>query len=135
PRTAGLPQNAVSCLPQSSKRLPHCAVFLAVSSYGGVHCSPSQLPRLPYMTGVSLGVRCESQSKALFGLAGIPLLLLRHRRHVCSKKGKSVECVVEHEIIRFSRLRLMDDLARLVETLQGKSEVGEIRVQIQSIRC
>ena len=37
-------------------------------------------------------------------------------------------------IIQFSRLRLVDDLPRLVEALQGKGVVGEIRVPTYSIR-
>ena len=80
------------------------------------------------MTGIRLGVGCERQSKVLvIGLARKPLLLFRHRRGVRPEKGKSVESIVEYEIIQFSRLRLVDDLPRFVEALQGKGVVGEIR--------
>ena len=54
------------------------------------------------------------------GLARKPLLLFRHRRGVRPEKGKSIESIVEYRIIQFSRLRLADDLPRLVEPLQGK---------------
>ena len=80
------------------------------------------------MTAICLGVGCERQSKVLFGLARKPLLLFRHRRRVRPEKGKSIESIVEYEIIQFSRLRLVDDLPRLVEALQGKGVVGEIPV-------
>ena len=36
---------------------------------------------------------------------------------------------MEYEIIHFSRLRLVDDLPRFVEALQGKGVVGEILVR------
>ena len=79
------------------------------------------------MTGIRLGVGCERQSKVLiFGLARKPLLLFRHRGGVRTEKGKSIESIVEYAIIQFSRLRLVDDLPRLVEALQGKGVVGEI---------
>ena len=83
---------------------------------------------LRQMTTISLGVGCERKSIVLFGLARKPLLLFRHRRGVRPQKGKSIESIVEHEIIQFSRLRLVDDLPRFVETLQGKGVVGEILV-------
>ena len=35
----------------------------------------------------------------------------------------------------FSRLRLVDDLPRFVEALQGKGVDGEIRVRTCTIRC
>ena len=82
------------------------------------------------MTSIRLGVGCERQSKVLFGLARIPLLLFRHRGGVRPEKGKSIEGIVEYEIIQFSRLRLVNDLPRFVEALQGKSVVGEIAVVI-----
>ena len=73
------------------------------------------------MTGIRLGVGCERQVHILvIGLARKPLLLFRHRRRVRPEKGKSVESIVEHVIIHFSRLRLMDDLPRFVKALQGK---------------
>ena len=82
------------------------------------------------MTAIRLGVGCERQSKVLvLGLARKPLLLFRHRRGVRPEKGKSIESIVEYEIIQFSRLRLVDDLPRFVEALQGKSVVGEICVR------
>ncbi len=88
------------------------------------------------MTSIRLGVGCERQSKVLiFGLARKPLLLFRHRGGVRPEKGKSVESIVEYEIIQFSRLRLVNDLPRFVETLQGKGVVGEIGVQSCLIRC
>ena len=37
-------------------------------------------------------------------------------------------------IIQFSRLRLVDDLPRFVEALQGKGVVGEILVPTYPIR-
>ena len=82
------------------------------------------------MTAIRLGVGCERQSKVLIiGLARKPLLLFRHRRGVRPEKGKSVESIVQYEIIQFSRLRLVDDLPRFVEALQGKGVVGEILVR------
>ena len=69
----------------------------------------------------------SASPKFSFGLARKPLLLFRHRGGVRPEKGKSVESIVEYEIIQFSRLRLVDDLPRFVETLQGKGVVGEIR--------
>ena len=87
------------------------------------------------MTGIRLGVGCERKSKVLIlGLARKPLLLFRHRRGVRPEKGKSVESIVEYAIIQFSRLRLVDDLPRFVEALQGKGVVGEIRVRTHTIR-
>ena len=73
-------------------------------------------------------MRAPVQS-SLIGLARKPLLLFRHRRGVRPEKGKSVESIVQYEIIQFSRLRLVDDLPRFVETLQGKGVVGEIVVR------
>ncbi len=120
---------------QSSIRLPYRPSFLAVSPDGGVHGPLGQFPRLAQMTGIRLGVGCERQSKVLvFGLARKPLLLFRHRGGVRPEKGKSIESIVENEIIQFSRLRLVDDLPRFVEALQGKGVVGEIDVRIDMIR-
>ena len=73
------------------------------------------------MTGIGLGVRCESQSKVLIlGLACKPLLLFRHRRGVRPEEGQSIESIVEYVIIQLSRLRVVEDLSRFVETLQGE---------------
>ena len=55
-------------------------------------------------------------------------MLFRHRGGVRPEKGKRVESIVEYEIILFPRLRLVNALPRFVETLQGKSVVGEIAV-------
>ena len=120
---------------QSSIRLPDRPIFLAVSPDGGVHSPLGQFPRLAQMTSIRLGVGCERQSPVLFGLARKPLLLFRHRRGVRPEKGKSIESIVEYEIIHFSRLRLVNDLPRLVEALQGKGVVGEIVVTTYPIRC
>ena len=73
------------------------------------------------MTAIRLGVGCERKPKVL--ISGLPA------NHCCcsaiaaesdAKKGKSVESIVEYEIIQFSRLRLVDDLPRFVESLQGE---------------
>ena len=86
------------------------------------------------MTGVRLGVGCERQSKVLFRIARKPPLLFRHRSGVCPQKGKSVQSVVELEIIQFSRLRLVDALTGLIETLRGKGVVGESQVITYPVR-
>ena len=81
------------------------------------------------MTAIRLGVGCERKSKVLIlGLARKPLLLFRHRGGVRPEKGKSIESIVQYAIIQFSRLRLVNDLPRFVEALQGKGVVGEILV-------
>ena len=92
--------NPISGLLQSSVRLPDCPIFLAASPDGGVHSPLGQFPRLAQMTAIRLGVGCERQSKILFGLARKPLLLFRHRSRIRSEEGKSVESVVEREIIQ-----------------------------------
>jgi len=72
------------------------------------------------MTAIRLGVGCERKPIILIlGLTRQPLLLFRHRSGVRPDKGKSVESIVEYEIIQFSRLRLADDLPRFVEALQN----------------
>src|SRR5205085_11600463 len=110
--------------------------FFIVRSDGRVHSPLGQFPGFANMTDIRLGVGCEPKSDVLiFGLARIPLLLLRHGRGVRPEKGKSIESTVQSEIIYFSRLRLVDDLPRLLEALQGKAVDGEIGVQIRSIRC
>ena len=88
------------------------------------------------MTAIRLGVRCESKSKVLiFGLTRKPLLLFRDRRGIRPEESKSIETFVEWIIIHhFSRLRLVNDLPRLVEALQGKGIVGEIPVHTDIIR-
>src|SRR5271155_3477120 len=86
------------------------------------------------MTSKCLGVGCERQSKLLFGLARIPLLLFRHRCRVRSEKREGIKSVVDQEIIQFPRLRLVDGLPRFVEPLQGKGVVGEIAVGSYWIR-
>ena len=86
------------------------------------------------MTRIRLGVGCERQSTVLFGLARKPLLLFRHRGGVRPEKGKSIESIVESEIIHFSRLRFVNDLPRFVETLQGKGGVGEIVIRSHRTR-
>src|SRR6266852_8605369 len=81
------------------------------------------------MASIRFGVGCERQSKVLIcGLAPKPLLLFRHRRRVRPDKGKGVESIAEYKIIYFSRLRLVNDLPRLVETLQGEQAVGKVCV-------
>jgi hypothetical protein len=55
-------------------------------------------------------------------------LLFRHRGGVRPEKGKSVKSIAECQILQFSRLRFVDAPPRFVETLQGKTEVGEIAV-------
>ncbi len=42
---------------------------------------------------------------------------------------------MERVVIQFSRLRLMNDLPRLVEALQDNEDVGEIGVPNYLIRC
>ncbi len=127
---------AVSRLLQRSISQIDRPTFFVVRSHGGVHSSLGQFPGFAKMTDIRLGVGCKRKADVLvFGLARIPLLLLRHRRRVRPEKGKSIESTVQYEIIYFSRLRLMDDLPRLVEALQGNGIVGEIVVQIHSVRC
>ena len=87
------------------------------------------------MTAIRLGVGCQRKPKVLvFGLARKPLLLFRHRGGVRAEKGKSVESIVQHAIIQFSRLRFVNDLPRFVEALQGERRVGEIVVRTDIIR-
>ncbi len=87
------------------------------------------------MTAIRLGVGCERQPRVLIiGLARKPLLLFRHRRRVGAEKGKSVESIVEYEIIQFSRLRFVDDLPRFVEALQGEQAVAKVCVGGDIIR-
>jgi hypothetical protein len=60
---------------------------------------------------------------------------VRHRRGIRPEKGESIEIELwRMVIIQFSRLRLVDDLPRFVEALQGKRVVGEILVPTTSIR-
>src|SRR5947209_11832672 len=88
------------------------------------------------MTSISLGVRCERQSKVLiFGLGCKPLPLFRHHLGVRAEKSKSVQSGREYVIIRFSGLFFVDDLPRFVKTLQGKGMVGEILIQSYFFRC
>src|SRR3984893_19085474 len=87
------------------------------------------------MASVRLGVGCQRQSKVLkLGLAVKPLLLLRDRSRVRPEEGKSVESLVEPEIIHLSGPRLVDDLSRFIETLQGGGVNGEILVKAHQIR-
>src|SRR5882757_2915789 len=88
------------------------------------------------MTGVSLSVGCEREPNVLiFELSPKPLLLFRHRRGVRPEKGKGVESIVGDPVIQISRQRPVDDMRRLVEALQGKNIVGEIRVRKYITRC
>ena len=113
---------AVSGFSQGRIRLRDCPTFLAVRPDGRVHSPLGQFPRFGKMPAVRLGIGCEPQSKVLvFGLARKPLLLFRHRRRVRPEKGKPIESGVELVIIQFSRLRLVNDLPRLVKTLLCKS--------------
>ena len=126
---------AVSSLPLSGNRLPYCPIFLTASPNGRVHSPPGQFPRLAQMTRIRLGVGCEREPDVLvLGLAREPALLFRHRGGVRPEKGKSIESIVRYRIVQFSRLRLVNDLPCLVEALQGKTVVGEIRVQIYKTR-
>jgi len=102
---------------QSSIRLPYGPIFFAVRPDSRIHRPFGQFPRLAQMTSIRLGVGCERQSKVFFGLARKPLLLFRHCGGVRPEKGESIESIVECEIIQFSRLRLVNALSRLVETL------------------
>ena len=81
------------------------------------------------MTTIRLGVGCERKPIVLIiGLARKPLLLFRHRGGVRPEKGKSIESIVQYQIIHFSRLRFVDDLPRFVEALQGKQAVAKVYV-------
>ena len=137
PLSASLPQR----LPNAASRksgilLPDCPTFLAVSADGGVHRPLGQFPRLAQMTSVCFGVGCERKPKVLIvRLARKPQLLFRHRSGVRPEKSQSIESNVENEIIQFSRLRLLDDLSRFIEALQGERRVGEILVCCLFIRC
>jgi hypothetical protein len=72
------------------------------------------------MAAIRFSVGCQRQSKVFkLGLAGKPLLLLSHRSRVRPEEGKSVESLVEPEIIRISRLRRVDDLSRFIETTRN----------------
>ncbi len=113
---------------KSSIRLPYRPFFFIVRPDGGVHSPHGQFPRLAQLTRICLGVGCKRKSKVLFGLARKPLLLFHHRGGVRPEEGKSVESIVEYEIIQFSRLRLADDLPRFVEALQGEQAVGKVGV-------
>jgi hypothetical protein len=88
------------------------------------------------MANIRLGVGGERKSPVLkLGLARKPLLLFRSRHRVRTEEGKSVESLVKYRIIEFSRLRLMNDLSRLVEVLQSNRVVGKILVPTYLIRC
>src|SRR5580700_7177931 len=87
------------------------------------------------MTAIRLGVGCQRKALVLiFGLARIPLSLFRHRVGVRPEEGKSVDSIVEYVIIQFSRLRLVDDLPRFIETLQGEQAVAKTYVGCGTIR-
>ena len=63
------------------------------------------------------------------------MLLFGHHPGVGGEKCESVESRWEYVIIRFSRLRFLDHLLCLVETLQGENVAGEVFVQSHFIRC
>ena len=89
-RLPGFRSIAVSRFSQSSIRQIDGSAFLVVDSYGGVHGPLGQFSRLAKMTGIRLGIGCERQSIVLiFGLAGKPLLLFRHRRGVRSRERQA----------------------------------------------
>src|ERR1700675_691080 len=65
------------------------------------------------MAAVRLGVGCQRQSKILkLRLAGKPLLLFRDPGRIRPEEGKSVESLMEPEVIHLSGLRLVDDVSR-----------------------
>jgi hypothetical protein len=81
------------------------------------------------MAAMCLGVGGERKSNVLIsGFARKPLLLFRQRRGVRPVEGKSIKSIVDWKIVQFSRLRLVNDLPRFVETLQGNDVIGEILV-------
>src|SRR5580698_9146932 len=87
------------------------------------------------MASIRLGVGRERQSIVLIiGLARKPLLVFRHRHRARTEKGKSVESIVEYDIIQFSRLRFVDDLPRLVEALQGEQDVAKVAIKGAIVR-
>src|SRR5439155_3804894 len=61
--------------------------------------------------------------------------LFCHRLGVGGEKCESVESRGEYVVIRFSWLRFVDHLLRLVETLQGEKVASEVLVQSHFIRC
>ena len=70
------------------------------------------------MTAISFGVRFERKSPALkLWPVRIPLLLFGHRSRIRPEKSKSIENIMEIEIIYSLHLRPVDDLACLVEVL------------------
>src|SRR5713101_6664526 len=80
-------------------------------------------------------VRGEGQSKVLiFRSTCKPLLLFRHCTRVRGEKSKSVTSRRKYVVIRFSWLRFVDDLPRLIETLQSQEVVSEIFLQGHLIR-
>src|SRR6266700_3883769 len=107
------------------------AGFFLSSADCGIHSPLGQFSRLAKMTTISLGVGCERKSDVLkLGLACKPSLLFRHRGGIRGEKGKSIKNAMEIQIIYSLRLRLVDDLACLVEVLQGNGAVGEIGERI-----
>src|SRR5262249_9867325 len=84
---------------------------------------------------MGLGIRSKCQSAILiFVLTRKPLLFARHFRGVGAEKSESVKSRREYVIIRFSWLRFVDDLSRLLETLQCQEMAREVLLQGHFIR-
>src|SRR5262245_28219268 len=87
------------------------------------------------MTSVCLAVRGERNPEGLMlWLACEPLLLFRHRRGIRPDNSRRIESIVEDDIIQFSRLRLLDDLPRFAEVMQGEQAVAEVLIWADIIR-
>src|SRR5208337_870108 len=113
--------DTVGGFPLRRNRLPYCTRFFTVRSYARVNRPSRQVPRLAEVTPVSLGVGCESQPEILvFELAGEPLLLFPHRLRISTEKCERIERRREYVIVRLAGLHLADDVARLLETVQGE---------------
>jgi hypothetical protein len=61
-------------------------------------------------------------------------LLFRHRGGVRPEEGKSIESIVEEDIIQLPGLGLLDCLSRLLEALQREQAIDEVQVWCSVIR-
>src|SRR5438093_7809455 len=95
---------------------------------GGSHGLPRQFPRPAQVAGVRLRIGGERNSDVLFGLPREPLLLCRHDGRIRLQESQTVNSVVKYKTVQLPRLRLLDDLARFVEALQGEQSVGKVNV-------
>ena len=80
------------------------------------------------MTTVCIRVGGERKSHVLFWLTRKPVLLFRHAGRIRLEEAQSIQSVVQYEIIQLPRLRLLNQLLRLVKMVQGKQAIDELNV-------